>query len=163
MNVPRTTTLRPDQQAWPILWSEARGPLTVPDAGDVWVVPHFGTAIVKSSRLVMWGHDDLGTFYIACRGGTALHTDPGYIRYSHQLIIRNDGWRLHGMEVRPSSDPLMVGTFYCLDTHSPHQVAKDPRLGTGLYWLALVIDNDVPLTPEVAWLCLAPRLQEAHV
>mgnify|MGYP005988199319 CR=1 FL=1 len=84
----------------------------------------------NSSRLKAWGRkkDKSGKtvfeddpHWIAVRNGTPLHMDPPYPRYSHHLKIRVD----EGIFVRGLSREelkLTRGTFYILDTHSPHQV-----------------------------------------
>ena len=84
----------------------------------------------KVGRLKTWGRskgedgkvkfeDD--PHWIAVRNGTPLHLDPPYPRYSHHLKIRVD----EGIFVRGLNKvelKLTTGTFYILDTHSPHQV-----------------------------------------
>lgn len=84
----------------------------------------------KVGRLKAWGRakDKDGKVnykdnphWIAVRNGTPLHLDPPYPRYSHHLKIRVDA----GIFVRGIDKVelmLETGTFYILDTHSPHQV-----------------------------------------
>lgn len=59
--------------------------------------------------------------WIAVRGGTPLHVDPRYPRYSHHLKVRcDDGIYCRGLSREELH--LRRGLFYILDTHSPHQV-----------------------------------------
>lgn len=84
----------------------------------------------KSYRLQTWNRSKDGNgktilvddpHWLAVRRGTPLHTDPKYPRYSYQLKVRVDS----GIFVRGHDKEEMQlhrGTFYVLDTHSPHQV-----------------------------------------
>tara|TARA_B100000519_G_scaffold200112_1_gene212614 strand:- start:4365 stop:4895 length:531 start_codon:yes stop_codon:yes gene_type:complete len=84
----------------------------------------------KAGRLKAWGRsrgDDGKIKYkddphwIAVRNGTPLHLDPPYPRYSHHLKVRVDNaFFVRGID--QVELPLRRGTFYVLDTHSPHQV-----------------------------------------
>ena len=84
----------------------------------------------KTGRLKAWGRgkDADGKVnykdnphWIAVRNGTPLHMDPPYPRYSHHLKIRVDeGIFVRGLDKNELK--LETGTFYILDTHSPHQV-----------------------------------------
>jgi len=84
----------------------------------------------KAGRLKTWGRskDEKGKtileddpHWIAVRNGTPLHMDPPYPRYSHHLKIRvDDGIFVRGLDKVELK--LTTGTFYILDTHSPHQV-----------------------------------------
>lgn len=83
--------------------------------------------------------------WIAVRNGTPLHYDPSYPRYSHHLKVRVDA----GIIVRGISKEeleLKRGTFYILDTHSPHQVLhKDKR---AVWNVAVSVDCSEILTAE---------------
>lgn len=106
----------------------------------------------RGSRLQTWAREEQdpdGPHWIGVRHGIKLHTDPGYRRYTHQLVVHNDGWRLAGLDER-LDEPLAAGTAFCCDTHSPHQLLPDPRLGRGLYYLAVSMDAKEPLPPEKA-------------
>ena len=152
--------LRPDQHAWPLVWRSDRPVERLPAITTARLVEMLGE---KGARLRTWGHDDIGVHYIGVRHGTPLHIDPKYARYSAQYILRNDGWWLHGMEERVGEPPIGPGAYYCLDTHSPHKVTRDPRLGDGPFWLAIVIDSDNVPDPEAAWPLIEWRLlNDAH-
>ena len=88
--------------------------------------------------------------WIAVRNGTPLHLDPPYPRYSHHLKIRVD----EGIFVRGINKvelKLTTGTFYILDTHSPHQVFnKSPLDGWNV---AISIDSDEKWNPQEAIDC----------
>ncbi len=97
----------------------------------------------KSTRLKTWGRtkgklkDD--PHWIAVRNGTPLHMDPPYPRYSHHLKIRVDnGIFVRGID--KSELMLETGTFYILDTHSPHQVFNKNKFDG---WnVAISLDSD---------------------
>jgi hypothetical protein len=113
------------------------------EAPDALLERAFGPG--KSRKLKSWGHRGPEEIHwLATRSGTPFHTDPAYPRYTHHLIIRNDGFRLRGVEDRPDATPLTRGTAYCLDAHSPHQVVPDPRLiflDKPVYKLQVALDD----------------------
>lgn len=110
----------------------------------------------KIGRLKTWGRrkgDDGKVIYendphwIAVRNGTPLHMDPPYPRYSHHLKIRAD----EGMFVRGLDKvelKLERGTFYILDTHSPHQVFNKNKYD--VWNVAVSIDSYDLVDPEIA-------------
>ena len=156
--------LNDDQRAWPLVWivDEVDLPLQV-DTSDEMLERAFGPG--TSRKLKSWGHSGpVGVHWLATRSGTVLHTDPAYARYTHHLILRNDGFRLIGMEDR-EVQPLIQGTMYCLDTHSPHQVVADPRLsglrrGKPVYKLQAAFDTDDPWQPDAALEVLLGKLAD---
>ena len=82
--------------------------------------------------------------WLAVRGGTPLHTDPRYPRYSHQLKIRvGDGVVMRGKD--KVETPLATGVFYILDTHSPHQVycTQDKKAWN----ITVSLDHKIMLNP----------------
>lgn len=83
--------------------------------------------------------------WIAVRGSTPLHFDPKYPRYSHHLKVRVDpNIVCRGLDKREL--PLSRGLFYCLDTHSPHQVLSKDK---GIRWnVACSIDSHAVIQPE---------------
>ena len=110
----------------------------------------------KTGRLKTWGRskgldgkvqyeDD--PHWIAVRNGTPLHTDPPYPRYSHHLKVRVDeGIFVRGLDKVELK--LTTGTFYILDTHSPHQVFnKSPIDGWNV---AVSIDSYRKWDPDEA-------------
>lgn len=161
-----------DQTACPVLWSVRLDLARTPDVSDAAMVRLYGD-VKRHQRLRTWGHPegedpDLAVHYLSTRGGTNLHIDPGYLRYSHQLTIRNDGFVQHGIDPGCLPPPMVVGTLSCLDTHSPHKVAPDPRLlGVGaprpLYKVAIVVDRAEPLTPEDAWALCRTRVGDVRL
>ncbi len=87
------------------------------------------------------------------RGGTPIHTDPAYARYSVQLQLLNQGFYTHGVDVLATGglptdeNPVMLpGVVVLLDTHSPHKVSRDPRLpNTGHCKMGAAVDSvDLP-------------------
>jgi hypothetical protein len=108
-------------------------------------------------RLRSWGHDADGVHFLAVQGGTALHNDVAYTRYSHQLVLRNDGTRIRG-EPDAAPDnwhvPMKVGTLYWLDTHQLHQGLIDPRMAPTAKVprkCVIAVDRDEPLPLDQAW------------
>ena len=118
----------------------------------------------RGIKLRSFGHDPDGVHWLLTRAGTALHHDPAYARYSHQLVLRNDGNRLRGLPRYDSPDrwhpPLVPGVMYALDTHSPHQGTKDPRMDPPpvVLKLAIAVDRDELLTPRQVLPMLTPFL-----
>jgi hypothetical protein len=85
--------------------------------------------------------------WIAVRGQTPLHLDPSYPRYSHHLKVRVDP----GISARGLNKvelPLARGTFYVLDTHSPHQVMSKSKTAWNV---AVSIDSSEKLDFDEAF------------
>lgn len=126
------TELRDDQRVNPIVWARIPPPSIVdalPKISAEFFDELWGPG--RSRRIKTWGHlgDKLSAHYLALRGGTTLHTDPAFARYSAQLQLYNDGWITHGVDEDPEHyPPFTKGVVVLLDTHSPHKVAPDPRL-----------------------------------
>lgn len=139
--------LRADQRAMPLVWILRTDFVAQPVADAVLDV----AAGSKGYKRVLrsWGHDERTVHWLMTRCGTNLHTDTAYLRYSHHLIIRNDGWRIIGADMEQWPRLLTPGTIYCLDTHSPHQVVPDPRIAKGrpLYKLQVALDASEVLDP----------------
>lgn len=131
----------------PLLWRES--------LGEAWLSSSTISAIIRDAfgagrgkSLRTWGRDEAspdGPHWIGVRNGTTLHTDPRYPRYTHQWVIHNGGWFVGGFDCRIDGDPFVPGTLFSLDTHSPHVLMPDSRVGTGIYYLAISIDSPVPL------------------
>lgn len=160
--------LRPDQRAYPVLWvSKPRNVLRGPPVSDA-VMERIFDMSKNTKQLRSWGHDPTGAHWLATKGGTALHTDPAYTRYTHHLVLRNDGFYLHGVNEGRHLPTLAVGSMLCLDTWSPHKLVRDPRLAKPgvqpVFKLAIAVDRDKPiLNPDDVWALLAPRLLDASV
>lgn len=157
--------LNEDQREWPLVWVVNRFSALPPkrerpDVTDGVLELAFGEG--KSRKIKSWGHvGEDQAHWLVTRGGTPMHTDPAYLRYTHHLILRNDGWRLRGFKDDEHADPLTVGVMYCLDAHSPHQVVPDPRLafpGKPGYKVQAAVDKGEPLEPDECWAILAPML-----
>lgn len=159
-----TYVLSGDERRDPILW---RGRKPIPSllrmmTTDQELTKVFGDLKTTTKRLGLWGHDADKVHFIAVRNGLPLHNDKGYARYSHQLMIRNNGYGIQGIQPIPEAQaepPYGPGSFFCLDTWSPHRVPRDPRLEEdgkrGTWYIALVYDTDEPLTMADAWPHLA--------
>jgi hypothetical protein len=154
--------LAPDWASMPVLWQVGtREPATGDYSTETlarFLPPGRGIALRS------FGHDGDGVHWLLTRAGTPLHRDPAYARYSHQLVVRNDGNRLRGLPRYDQPDrwhpPLRPGAMYALDTHSPHQGTRDPRMKPIGVVLKLVIalDRDELLTPREVWPFLARLL-----
>jgi hypothetical protein len=163
--------LKADQLDDPILWivtisESARSLIDEIDLSDAAMERYLGGG--GSMKLKSFGHDSDGIHFLLTRKGTAVHTDPAYARYSHQLVLRNDGNRLRGLprlDHGPDHYPMLVpGTMYCLDTHSPHQGTEDPRFtkrpgqaGCGMK-AVIAIDRNEALDPGDVWPLFKPWL-----
>jgi len=102
----------------------------------------------RSKRLQTWARpcDDLnGPHWIGVRNGSVWRADRGH-RYTHHLVVRNDGWRLTGAAMQ-HDDPWIPGTVFCCDTHSPHILLREDG-GKGMFYLAASIDSTTPLSLE---------------
>lgn len=144
----------------PVLWMHQieLAPGWGPDVSDAFFRELWGPG--NERRIKTWGRDAATIHYLASRAGTAMHTDPKYPRYTHHLTLRNDGWRIHGLDTAVEQPPILRGTVLCLDTHSPHQVSRDPRLAAGIgAKIAIAIDSATPYEfPAVLEMLLAsPR------
>ena len=106
----------------------------------------------KGFKLQTWGRSkgkdgkyirENDPHWIGVRGGTPLHIDPAYPRYSHHLKVRvDDGISVRGMD--KAELPLFRGVFYILDTHSPHQILNN----NGGWNVAVSIESKEMLDPK---------------
>lgn len=163
--VKRSTPLEEWQTPNPILWrTPAAGVELLPAQVAVEMLDaKFGVG--KSNRLQTWERspeDRSGPHWIAVRAGTPLHVDLLYPRYTHQLVVYNDGLGVIG-RARDLGEPLTAGVLFCCDTHSPHQVIRDPRVGLGMYYLAASMDAQEKLDPSYAWDRLLAFVEAAGV
>lgn len=155
-----TDELRPGQTTDPILWQEDwTGPLPEVTIADMQAIQ--GTK--RSKRVYTYGHtgsfrDGRCPHFISTRTGYQMHVDIGFVRFTHQVVLRNDGFQVCGL-MGGARRPQPRGVVYCLDTWSPHQVIRDDRLtNCGIYKLQAAVDADQPLTPEQVLDALTPLL-----
>jgi len=163
--IPEDHVLTPDERACPILWLVTAGAAGTPgiavDVSDD--AMHYALGPGNSRALKSFGHDDDGVHFLLLRNGTpGLHTDIAYARYTHQLVLRNDGTRVRGLLAHDDEwhPPMYPGTMYCLDTWSPHTSHPDPRMNpdlprTGFMKAVIAVDRSEPLNPTEAWRLLA--------
>jgi hypothetical protein len=127
------TPLGPDQTNHPV---EVLGHLkaedhaVLPEIDRRWCLEFWGDS-KATSRFKTWGHRNgkLSAHFICARGGVPMHTDIGFARYSVHIQLYNGGYFTHGLDADPQNYPLFEpGLITLLDTHSPHQVSRDPRL-----------------------------------
>jgi hypothetical protein len=107
--------------------------VTYPQLDPVWFFEFWGDW-KSTRRLKTFGHKDpkdkTSPHFLCTRGGTVMHTDPGFVRYALQIQLYNDGFVVHGLEDDLDLMPLFnPGLVILLDTWSPHQVSRDRRLG----------------------------------
>jgi hypothetical protein len=163
--------LAADQRSNPVLWvlpaPAALWPLLRRiDVGDEAMRAYLPDG--NGMALKSFGHTTSGVHFLLTRKGTTVHTDKAYTRYSHQLVLRNDGNRIRGLPRYDSPDqtrwhpPLLPGTMYALDTHSPHQGLHDPRIAPAPGMKAVIaVDRDTPIDPADAWALFLPWLEKA--
>ena len=85
--------------------------------------------------------------WIAVRGGTPLHYDPKYPRYSHQLkVMVDDGTFCRGLDKEALR--FERGLYYVLDAHSPHQVFHESK--DSKWNVSISIDAEEPLPCDEA-------------
>jgi hypothetical protein len=109
---------------------DLRPDVVLPALDHRWCLEFWGDN-KTTSRFKTWGHangDKLGAHFICARGGTAMHTDPGFARYSVHLQLYNGGWVCHGLDGIEDVMPCEPGVVSVLDTWSPHRVSRDPRV-----------------------------------
>lgn len=85
----------------------------------------------EKRRIKSWGHlnGKSSAHWVSTRHGTVMHIDLGFPRYAFQLQLFNGGFVVHGEQDDLTKMPLFrPGLVSILDTHSPHQVSRDPRL-----------------------------------
>lgn len=151
----------------PVLWAVTTTAASrpMPDCTDTVLDRYLRPGDART--LLSFGHDEDGVHILLTRAGTPLHRDPAYARYSHQIILRNDGNRVRGLPAYDTEGdrhpPMVRGLMYALDTHSPHQGLPDPRMqnprpGTPIVKAVIAVDRDDLLTPEQAWPLLARYL-----
>lgn len=162
-SVPADYELPDDETPFPILWITGPIEFELPDTSVPILEEVFGGG--NSRKLKSWGHggDVPGLHWLATRNGTALHRDTTFTRFTHHLILRNDGFRIRGLVDDDGALPMLVpGMMYCIDTHSPHQVVIDGRFGNYRphYKVQLVVDRDEPLTIEEAFDILVPAASD---
>lgn len=89
-------------------------------------------------QLKTWGNISTSEcHFIAVQKQTPLHTDKGFPKYTHHLILYVDNFILRGLDKQEL--PIQRGTYFVLDGHSPHQLLakqKDAR-----YYLAVSYDS----------------------
>lgn len=122
------------------------------DLGDLWtpneeeLVRIFGDK--KSNYLKSWGRvgkktNEMDAHYLGAKMGVKLHTDPGFLRYTHQIMIHVDEFELHGVNKVPTN--LYRGTYFLVDTWSPHAVvARADAKSTPEYYVAASCDSKMP-------------------
>lgn len=151
-----------DQRAFPLVWVEKATGMPPVDTSDATLELAFGEG--GSRKIKSWGHrGDMDVHWLVTRAGTPLHTDPAYPRYTHHLILRNDGFKLAGLEDPEDAVPLKRGVYYCLDAHSPHVVLKDQRIAAlrldpPKYKVQVAFDDNRAWSPEEALPVLIERL-----
>jgi hypothetical protein len=161
--------LLPGERRNPLLWVRKVAGVEnhLVDVSDDVMKVVFGD-LSRGQRLKSIGHDEDGVHFLLTRGGTGLHNDIAYLRYSCQLVLRNDDTRIRGLPRYDRPDhwnpPLVAGVMYCLDTHSPHQGVPDPRMGDAVEprrreKAVIAVDRPWPLGPWEAWPLLQRYLE----
>lgn len=156
MDVPWNYELTGDQRANPVVYA------TRIDLGSRYRCPTDeelkSVFLTEQFNLQTWGRakDPSGRdilindpHWIAVRGGTPLHIDPKYPRYSHHLKLRVDD-EIYVRGLNKEEMQLERGTFYILDTHSPHQVFAKGKANAHGWDVAVSIDSPVILPWEKA-------------
>jgi hypothetical protein len=144
-----TDQLSATQSAKPIrLLGRVSTPL--PTITDDLLLSIFGDGSNKR-RLRSWGKTSpYSPHFLATRSGTTCHTDPRYPRFSWHLMLHNGGFRIRGLADSDIPE-LEVGSVYVLDTHSPHEVIRDPRMPqVSDYKVQVALDADAPIPTDEA-------------
>jgi len=109
------------------------------------------------------GHDEVGAHWLV-PSPTAEHG----ARFSHRLVVFNDGVRLHAA-LAPAEHgwhpPLLPGVFYCLDTRIVYEELDDERFpdppGERRRQLVIAVERERPLAAPAAWRLVGPFLERA--
>jgi hypothetical protein len=126
----RTDVLSADQTDHPVQYIGELYGVELPPIDARWCLEFWGDS-KRTSRFKTFGHRDgkQGPHFIVARGGTSMHTDIGFMRWSVHVQLYNGGYYTHGLDTDPANYELLVpGVITVLDTHSPHKVSRDPRL-----------------------------------
>lgn len=163
-SVRRDEPLKAGQLARPVVWVDRTRQVSSFPRCDDQVMGRV-IDLERTRRFRSWGHDADGVHWLCTRMGLGLHVDPAYTRFTHQLIVRNDGWRIEGHDREFLHPMLTPGTLVCLDTWSPHAVVVDARFRARapLLKLQIVVDRAQPLTPDEVWALCSPRLADRDI
>lgn len=104
--------------------------------------------------LKTWGRGsalELDPHWIGVKYQTPLHTDRGYPRYTHHLIVRADDFVLRGYD--KTEQAVSRGTYIVVDTHSPHQLFAKTK-GAAWYVGLSVDSHKVEMKTDVIMLIL---------
>lgn len=168
-SVPLDAELDAGQFAQPVLWL-AKPTIDVSRIDTSDEVMDYFLGEGAGNAIKSFGHDPItGVHFLLTRKGTTVHTDKAYLRYTHQLVLRNDGNRVRGLPRYDHQEnwhePMEPGTLYCLDTHSPHQGIADTRFPKRAQLrgmkAVIAVDRNVPLDPEEALALLRPWVDRA--
>lgn len=147
--------LSKEQTGHPLLWYAALQELgydvPLPELGAQWFTIFWGDN--KTTRRIRpFGHigkNNSGPHFLCTRGGTSMHTDPGFNRFALQIQLVNHGYLLHGLHDDPMTMPIFSpGLVIIIDTHSPHQLSRDVRVPNRGY-NKLLVGADFPEYPEI--------------
>jgi|21_taG_2_1085346.scaffolds.fasta_scaffold20511_3 hypothetical protein len=148
MDIKWDATLKDYQRSNPVVYSQDYIlPHTIIEPSDAVLNEIFK----KGETLKTWGRSKKDgktvvrndPHFIACSKNTPLHVDPRYPRYSHHLKIRVDS-EIYARGIDKVAMKLNRGTFYILDTHSPHQIFQNKEVSTDrTSWnVACSLDSD---------------------
>jgi len=117
----------------------------------------------RGSRVFTYGHggnrrNGRIPHFISTRDGYSMHVDVGFVRFTHQVVLRNDGFLVRGLADEDWFPAQRRGTMYCLDTHSPHCIVRDRRWDDGRFKLQAAVDADEPMSPDEVVAALTPLL-----
>ena len=151
-NLPRNYILKKGERDFPVVYAVPKIDLpkwlTFPATEELESI--FKT---KNYKLQTWGRskDKKGktilendAHWIAVKGTTPMHNDPKYPRFSHHLKLRVDG-DVYVRGIGKQKLQLQRGTYYVLDTHSPHQVVA---ASSDLWNVAISVDSNFVLNPK---------------
>lgn len=154
-NVTWDMTLSADQRGQPVLRHRQ---LALPDT--IGRFPEMLETMFPSTKhsLKTWGRTPgadlaMDPHWIGVRSGGPLHTDKAYPRFTHQIVVNADpGFVVRGLH--KIGVPVQRGTFFVLDTHSPHQLYAES--GHPTWYLALSVDTrtDTVLDKDIIALLL---------
>lgn len=88
-------------------------------------------------KAINYNHKDKSApYFVCCRGVWRMHTDPGYNRYAHHVVLMTCNAKLTG---HADNYVVRIGQALIIDSHSPHALMSiDPTEET--FFLSLAQD-----------------------
>ena len=77
-------------------------------------------------------------YFVCCRGAWKMHTDPGYNRFAHHIVLKAVNAKLEGYQA--SNIKVIEGQCLIIDSHSPHALMPFNTKDKNVLFLSLAQD-----------------------